>query len=66
MEMLKNMGIQMISKEDEQNLKKELKKMEEANKKAIEETMLTAEDELIEKYGEEKLRKLRELGMNDM
>jgi len=64
--MLKNMGIQMISKEDEQNLKKELKKMEEANKKAIEETMLTAEDELIEKYGEEKLRKLRELGMNDM
>jgi hypothetical protein len=34
--MLKDMGIQMVSREDEENLKKELKKMEEDNRKEIE------------------------------
>ena len=59
----------MVTREDEENMKKELKKMEEENAKEIEEIEITEQDELqdklLEKYSETQLQKLRELGLKD-
>ena len=65
MEMLKNMGISMVSREEEENLQKELKRIEEENKRQIEAEKLTLEDELLEKYNDVQIKKFRELGMTD-
>jgi len=66
-EMLKEMGIQIVSREDEDKLKKELDRIKAEAKKELEAIELTLDDhdELGEKYSEEMLRKLRELGMTD-